>query len=192
MRSRRSVFSMAAIATVAGLGWTATATAQIEFKLTASDAAEDQYFGCSVAINDDYAIVGAVYEVAPGTGAACVYTDLTSPPLISLSTAALFMGTMSPGVTRVDSVKVENTGTAARSVSAIAVSGADAALFTVTPSTLTVSGGDSAFGRIVFAPTDKGILSATLTLTHDAAGGPSQVALTGAGGQTVMSAAAGT
>ena len=59
MRSRRRVFSMAAMAIVAGLGWSATATAQAESKLTASDAAVQDSFGESVSVDGDYAIVGA-------------------------------------------------------------------------------------------------------------------------------------
>ena len=66
-----------------------------------------------MAINGDYAIVGAVYEVAPGTGAAYVYTDLIPPPLPSLSTAVLFIGTMSLGSASADSVKVENADASA-------------------------------------------------------------------------------
>ena len=113
-------------------------------------------------------------------------TGTTPTPLISLSTTALSMGTMSPGVVRVDSLKVKNTGTLALSVSAIAVSGADAGLFTVTPPTLNVATGDSAYVRLVFAPTNDGNFSATLTLTHNAAGSPSHVALTGTGTAPVL------
>jgi hypothetical protein len=59
MRSWRSVFSMVVIAIVAGLAWTATATAQTEFKLKAHDTAAHDKFGKSVSISGDYAIVGA-------------------------------------------------------------------------------------------------------------------------------------
>ena len=44
-------------------------------KVTAADAAAEDVFGGAVAINGDYAIVGAVYEVAPGTGLpTCILT----------------------------------------------------------------------------------------------------------------------
>jgi hypothetical protein len=59
MRSWRSVFSMVAIAIAAGLTWSAAATAQTGFKITASDAAANDYFGHSVSIDGDYAIAGA-------------------------------------------------------------------------------------------------------------------------------------
>ena len=57
MRSWCSMISMVVIAIVAGLAWSATAMAQQ--KLTAADAAQDDYFGYSVSVSGDYAIVGA-------------------------------------------------------------------------------------------------------------------------------------
>ncbi len=59
MRSWCSMISMVVIAIVAGLAWSAPATAQTELKITASDAAAADLFGQSVSIDGDYAIVGA-------------------------------------------------------------------------------------------------------------------------------------
>ncbi|MEE2708173.1 MAG: FG-GAP repeat protein, partial [Gemmatimonadota bacterium] len=58
----RSVFSMVVIAIVAGLVWTATATAQKQFTLTASDADDLDNFGWSVSVSGIYAIVGATED----------------------------------------------------------------------------------------------------------------------------------
>jgi hypothetical protein len=56
---------MVVIAIVAGLVWSATATAQIEFKLTASDATESGHFGFSVSTDGDYAIVAGRADDGP-------------------------------------------------------------------------------------------------------------------------------
>ena len=71
---------MAAIAIVAGLGWSATATAQTEFKLTASDAAADDQFGWSVSISGEYAIVGTRFD-----GAAYIIFERAIPGASSLN-----------------------------------------------------------------------------------------------------------
>ena len=71
MRLWRSVYSMVVIAIVAGPAW--SATAQIEFKLTASDAAAGDEFGWSVSINGDYAIVGAYRDDDGGTNSGSAY-----------------------------------------------------------------------------------------------------------------------
>ena len=73
MRSWRSSFSIVAIAIVAGLLWSATAMAQTEFKITASDAAADDYFGNSVSISGDYAIVGAILDDDDGINSGSAY-----------------------------------------------------------------------------------------------------------------------
>ena len=73
MRSWRSDFSMVVIAIVAWLGWGATATAQTEFKLTASDAAAHDHFGNSVSVSGDYAIVGAYFDDDAGDGSGSAY-----------------------------------------------------------------------------------------------------------------------
>ena len=79
MRSWRSDFSMVVIAIVAWLGWGATATAQTEFKLTASDAAAHDHFGNSVSVSGDYAIVGAYFDDDAG--------DAAAPPTYSFDRA---------------------------------------------------------------------------------------------------------
>ncbi|MDP6053292.1 MAG: FG-GAP repeat protein, partial [Candidatus Latescibacteria bacterium] len=73
MRSWCSMISMVVIAIVAGLGWSAVAAAQVEFKLTASDAAAADLFGQSVSIDGDYAIVGANGNDDGGTSSGSAY-----------------------------------------------------------------------------------------------------------------------
>ena len=57
MRSWRRVFSMVVIAIVAGLVWTATATAQKQFQISPNGSSDG--FGSALSISGDYAIVGA-------------------------------------------------------------------------------------------------------------------------------------
>ena len=78
MRSWCSMISMVVIAIVAGLAWSAPATAQTEFKLTASDAAAHDRFGQSVSIDGDYAIVGANGNDDAGTGSGSAYIFVRS------------------------------------------------------------------------------------------------------------------
>ena len=73
MRSWRSDSSMVVIAIVAGLAWTATATAQTEYKLTASDGAGGDSFANSVSIDGDYAIVGAYGDDDHGSYSGSAY-----------------------------------------------------------------------------------------------------------------------
>ena len=51
------------------------AIAQVETKITADGAAEDDYFGISVSISGDYAVVGAYYDDDDGenSGSAYIY-----------------------------------------------------------------------------------------------------------------------
>jgi len=123
-------------------------------KHIASDAAADDEFGYSVSISGDHAIVGAFLDDDAGnaSGSAYVYT-LTPTPLIEVSPVAVTMGPVPVNLSSADVVKVKNTGTAALGVSAIAVTGADAGLFTATPSALTLAGGDSANVHVTFTPT---------------------------------------
>ncbi len=155
-------------------------------KLTATDGVAEDQFGYSVSINGDHAIVGAMGNDDDGTdsGSAYVYTDLTPTPLIEVSPAAVTMGPVPVNLSSAAFVKVKNTGTAALGVSAIAVTGADAGLFTATPSALTLAGGDSANVHVTFTPTSVGAKAATLELTHNAVGSPTSIPLTGSGAST--------
>jgi hypothetical protein len=86
------MISMVVIAIVAGLAWSATAMAQQ--KLTAADAAQDDYFGYSVSVSGDYAIVGARYndDGATSSGSAYIFvrsgTNWTQQAKLTASDAA--------------------------------------------------------------------------------------------------------
>lgn len=109
----------------------------------------------------------------------------TGSPAASVSPASMVFATTVVGAPSTSqTATVSNTGTAALSISSIATSGANAADFGV------VTGGSCAAGTSVapggncsivlrFQPTATGTRTATLTVSHNASGGSSSVALSG-------------
>jgi hypothetical protein len=79
-------------------------------------------------------------------------------------------------------VTITNNGGANLVISATAVAGANANQFARTTTCATVTPGNSCTINVTFRPTTAGAKTATLTITHNAAGSPSSVALTGTGG----------
>ena len=77
MRLSQRIFSIVAFTIAAGLASSA-ATAQTDFKITASDAAENNYFGYSVSIDGDYAIVGAHFNDDDGSNSGSAYIFVRS------------------------------------------------------------------------------------------------------------------
>ncbi len=123
---------------------------------------------------------GATSSV-PLTGSA----SLPPMPAITVSPAAItFPATTAGSASAVYSVTVANTGTAALVFSAISTAGTNANDFRIEPtSTCSVTTGvpPSASCRVdlTYRPTVLGLETASLVLTHNAAGGPSSVALNG-------------
>ena len=101
------------------------------------------------------------------------------------ASSLLTFGDTPVGSSATDSAKVKNTGTAALSVSAISVTGADSSLFAAATAVLSVDAGDSAYVKVTFTPTSVGPKTASLQLAHNASGSPTTITLTGTGGQTV-------
>ncbi len=125
----------------------------------------------------------ALAHDAMGSPSFVTITGTGTVPGIDVSTGVPFLslGAVPVGSSSVDLVKVKNPGTADLSVTAIDVSGTDPDDFVVTPGTLTVAAGDSAYINVAFSPSSTGAKSATLSLTHDAPGSPSVLYLTGTG-----------
>jgi len=137
----------------------------------------------------------------PGSlGAKSAALELThnaggSPTSISFSGTGVFPGIVAAtslpigdvlvGSSATDSAKVKNTGNTTLSVSAMTVTGADSALFAAAPAAFSVSAGDSAYVKVTFTPASVGAKTASLQLTHNAAGSPTAITLTGTGGQSV-------
>jgi hypothetical protein len=99
-----------------------------------------------------------------------------SPTSLSFGTVA--MGTTSPAKT----VTLTNVGATALTISAIAMTGADAGDFAQTHNCGTsLAAGASCSISVLFKPTASGARSAALTVTDNAAGSPQQVPLGGVG-----------
>jgi hypothetical protein len=79
-------------------------------------------------------------------------------------------------------VTLSNTGTAALSVSAVSVTGANAGSFSETNTCGTgVAAGGSCTISVVFAPAGGGAMSAAVSIADNASGSPQSIALTGTG-----------
>jgi DNA-binding beta-propeller fold protein YncE len=90
-------------------------------------------------------------------------------------------------------VTLTNTGNAVLNVNAVGVSGGDAAQFAATSDCQAVAAGDHCTVRVTFTPAASGgalnttvPASATLTISHDADGSPTAVALSGSGEKSLV------
>jgi hypothetical protein len=121
----------------------------------------------------------------PGGGTSKPIQFAISPlvPLLSFSSATLSfpaesVGTASP----VQTVAVENPGTAPLSISKIAITGADAGSFHETNNCgKSAAPGANCLISITFKPTSTGSLTAFVSVTDDATGSPQSVSLVGTG-----------
>jgi len=102
-------------------------------------------------------------------------------PGARLSGEALAFDVVDVGKNLQKTVTISNPGNEPLTISGVTVEGADAALFTVTPKSGTVEAGKSLEVTVTFAPSSGGEKKATLVVAHNAAGGPSRVALGGFG-----------
>jgi cytochrome c553 len=111
----------------------------------------------------------------------------TGAPVAAVSPASLAFASTTVGTTSAAStVTLSNTGNAALSLASIGIGGLQAAEFGLVGGGSCAAGGTVAAGAsctvlVSFAPQASGARSATLTLTHNAAGGSSAVALSGTG-----------
>jgi CSLREA domain-containing protein len=89
------------------------------------------------------------------------------------------LGAAAIGSTLSASIVISETGTAALSITGATISGADAASFSVTPTSFTIpDGGASRSLAITCTPTGLGTRTATLTVVHNASGSPATYTLT--------------
>jgi len=110
-------------------------------------------------------------------------TGLASSTPVTLSpTSIAFGGTTVDTWSNLQAVTMTNTGTAALSITSIAVTGANASQFVFANTcgtSLAVGASCSIHGH--FQPTSTGALSAAITITDSATGSPQSIALTGTG-----------
>jgi len=115
-------------------------------------------------------LIGDRYNVVfKNTAAAAV-------PAFSSDVSSLSFGSVTVDASVVDTIWVKNSGTGTLTVSSVS---SDNALFVVSPSNASLTTNDSTAFVVTFTPTSSGEKNGTITFTHNAAGSPSAVTVTG-------------
>ncbi len=110
-------------------------------------------------------------------------TGVSSSLSVSLSTTSLSFGSQNIGTTSAgQNVTLTNTGSAALSISSIAVTGSNSGDFAQTNScgSSLAAGANCSIG-VTFTPTAAGSRSASVTITDNATGSPQSFTLSGTG-----------
>ena len=142
-----------------------TATLNVAFAPTAGGSASGSVTVTSNANNSPLTVA------LTGTG---------SQPGLSIAPASFAFGSIVDGQTKSQNFTLTNTGTSSLTISQLSVSGAGYSISGLaTPST--IAAGASATFSAVFAPTTVGSLPGSVTVSSNAPGSPSTIALTGTG-----------
>ena len=157
-----------------------------EAKLLASDPQATDFFGYSVSISGNYAIVGAIFEDAGGTDAGAAYFFGAAAPEINVQGGSPLVsivdgdvtpdaadntdfGTVAKGATQTVTYSIQNAGTDDLIISSIELAGAAPSNFVVSgitfPATIGASG-NTTF-TVTFSPSFEGRHSATLTINNN-------------------------
>jgi subtilase family serine protease len=132
----------------------------------------------------------AGYDKATGLGSMNVsnvvmaWPTATKAPSVSFSPTSLAFGSVAKGTqSAAKTITLSNTGTAALTISSIALSGTGSSSFVKTAQTCgtSLAAGSSCILSYAFKPASAGAFTATLKFTDNASGSPQSVALTGTG-----------
>lgn len=104
--------------------------------------------------------------------------DGADPAPVFNAPASLSFGSVNQGNSLTLPLTVNNTGANPLVITDVVASPSQ---FTVSPTSATIPGGGSQVFNVTFTPTAGGLLTGTLTFTHNAAGSPSVVNLSGSG-----------
>ena len=158
-------FSVNGITTPFTLNATATATLNVVFAPTTGGSASGSVTVTSNATNSPLTISLSGTVAQPG---------------LTIAPASFAYGSVTDGQTKSQTFTLTNTGATSLTISQLSVSGAGYSLSGLaTPST--IAAGASATFSALFAPTTAGSLPGTITITSNAPGSPSTVALSGTG-----------
>jgi subtilase family serine protease len=144
--------------------------------------------GDGIGILNGYAATTG-YDQATGLGSLNVanvvnaWPSTTTAPAVTLTPTSLtFAATTVNTAAATQAITLNNTGTAALTISGVTVSGANATSFTETNTCgTTVATGASCTITVTFKPTVAGSLTAAINVADNAAGSPQTVALAGTG-----------
>jgi hypothetical protein len=171
-----SSFSATPAASCASIPAGGSCTVSVTFAPTSVGAKE----GTVTITHNSLNVAGTVTSVSVGgTGVA---------PVAGAAPGALAFGSVANGTTSAaQTITVSNSGNSPLTVTSIAVTGTDAAMFTATPTGCNAAIAPAASCTIAvrFAPTTTGAKTATVSITHNSnnvAGSVSNVTLTGTGG----------
>jgi trimeric autotransporter adhesin len=166
-----SSFLISAKTCTTSLAAAASCTMSVEFKPTAAGA-----LTASLSIADNATGSPQVVTLS-GTGAAA------TAPAITLTPASIaFPATVTAATSAAQVVTVKNTGTAAATISAIALGGTNATSFVqIGTCGKSLAAGATCSIYVAFKPTSAAALSGTLSVTDNATGSPQAVTLTGTG-----------
>jgi len=118
-------------------------------------------------------------------------TAVDQSPAISVSPASLSFSRVVGGTSQAQRVTVSSTGTAALSLSAISLDGAQPGDYIIDPTSTcaaggSVRGGSSCVVWVKFKPTTQGARNARLSIAHNAANSPATVSLNGIGNSSAQ------
>lgn len=130
----------------------------------------------------------SIAHSAMGSPATVPLSGTGTTPQISVSPCALTFGSVVVGTSSALLLTVTNPGDADLNVTATT---SDDGRYTASPTSYTVAPGASRTVTVTFTPTTTGAQAATLSLTHNAAGSPTTVALDGTGTAPQFSIAPG-
>jgi len=122
---------------------------------------------------------------AAGSPATVTVSGKGSPmpaPQISFSANSINFGTIQVGTERKDSILISNAGTDVLQITNISSTNAR---FTFAPVTMTLATSGDGYLVVTFAPTDNNDQSGSIVLTHNAAGSPDTVMVSGKGSSAV-------
>lgn len=168
-----------AMAGASGIPSGSGALVVVTFDVRAGVAPGTYDLGIQAALTDEK---GRDIPVTTRKGTLTVRGGITpSAPVFSVSTSSLTFDSTRVGVPSQKTLTISNAGTGGLSITRIAVGGADSTQFTVSPAQATVSQGSAQTVTVTFLPISPGPKSASLSIAHNAPGGPHTVFLSGVG-----------
>ncbi|MBV9889886.1 MAG: choice-of-anchor D domain-containing protein, partial [Rhizobacter sp.] len=127
------------------------------------------------------------HNASPAMSTVALSASAAAPlPVATVTPTSLAFSQVIGTMSATQTVRVANTGSASLALAGVAVSGAQASEFPIVATTCgsAVAAGASCTVDVAFAPAAIGARSASLVVSHNAAGGPSTVALNGTGSAT--------
>ncbi|HUI29394.1 MAG TPA: endo-1,4-beta-xylanase [Candidatus Acidoferrales bacterium] len=154
--------------------YTASSWSQFAAALDSSKSAMAQEY--SVSVSADTALSNA--RVGLQTAIAGLVLNIVKMPVINISSHSIDFGAVPYGSTKKDTVQIYNTGTDTLKVTSITSTDTT---FTFAPAAFNIAPSDSLNFVVTFAPREIANYTGFIILTHDAAGSPDSIPVSGQG-----------